>query len=156
MNGLDKSDVHTCMAKWLISWGRTSFVKVNHKIVVKLNTGCVQNVVTTLNCGLCWPCLGTDTEDFFFQEPINLPPPGWYPWSLLCRLPACCIKCRYETTALFQQEGGWCVPGTPSPFEETESFQVLLFHCQHSVITSAKSLPNVDMSPCRPKQCIKL
>jgi hypothetical protein len=65
MNGLDKSDVHTCMAKWFISWDRTFRLKVNHTIVVKLNTGCVRNVVSTLSCGLGWPCLGTDTGFLF-------------------------------------------------------------------------------------------
>jgi hypothetical protein len=37
----------TCLAKGSISWDGTFLPKVNHKIVVKLNTGCVQNVVTT-------------------------------------------------------------------------------------------------------------
>ncbi len=40
--------------------------EANHKIVLKLNTGCVQNVVTTWRCGLGLPHLGTDAEDSFF------------------------------------------------------------------------------------------
>jgi hypothetical protein len=59
------SDVHTCVAKWSISWEGTFLSKVNHKIVVKLNTGCVQNVVTAWRCRLGRPLLGTDAEDFF-------------------------------------------------------------------------------------------
>ncbi len=62
------SYVHTCVAKWSISWEGTflSFLsKVNHKIVAKLNTDCVQNVVTTWYCWLGRPRLGTDSEDFF-------------------------------------------------------------------------------------------
>ncbi len=39
--------------------------EVNHKIVVKLNTGCVQNVDTAWRGRLGRPHLGTDTEDFF-------------------------------------------------------------------------------------------
>ncbi len=46
--------------------GRTFCSEVNHKIVVKLNTGCVQNVVTTWRVGLGRPRLGTDAEDSFF------------------------------------------------------------------------------------------
>ncbi len=64
-NGAVTSDVHTCVAKWLISWEGTFLSKVNHKIVVKLNTGCVQNVVTTWRCELGRPRLGTDAEDDF-------------------------------------------------------------------------------------------
>jgi hypothetical protein len=67
------SNVHTCVAKWLISWEGTFLSKVNHKIVGRLNTGCVQNVVTTWLGGLGWPRLGTDAEDFF-QEPVTLTP----------------------------------------------------------------------------------
>jgi hypothetical protein len=51
--------------KWSISWDGTFRSEVNHKIVVKLNTGCVQNVVTTWRGGLGRPRLGTDAEDFF-------------------------------------------------------------------------------------------
>jgi hypothetical protein len=58
------SDVHTCVAKWSISGEGTFLSKVNDKIVVKLNTGCVQNVVTTWRSGLGRPRLGTDAEDF--------------------------------------------------------------------------------------------
>ncbi len=47
MNGRNTSDVHTCVAIWSISWDKTFRSEVNHKIVVKLNTGCNQNVVTT-------------------------------------------------------------------------------------------------------------
>jgi hypothetical protein len=43
------------------------------KLVVKLNTGCVQNVVTTECCSLGRPRLGTDVEDLFFQEPVTCP-----------------------------------------------------------------------------------
>ncbi len=73
MNGRNTSDIHTCVANWLISWDGTFCSEVNYKIVVKLNTGCVQNVVTTWCGGLGWPRLGTDTEDFF-QEPVTLTP----------------------------------------------------------------------------------
>ncbi len=66
MNGRNASDVHTCVAKWSISWDGTFRSGVNHKIVVKLNTGCVQNVVTTWRGGLDRPRLGTDAEDFCF------------------------------------------------------------------------------------------
>jgi hypothetical protein len=74
MNGRNTSDVHTCVAKWSISWDETFCSEVNHKIVVKLNTGCVQNVVTTRGGGLGRPRLGTDAEDFVFQEPVTLTP----------------------------------------------------------------------------------
>ncbi len=37
----------------------------SHKIVDKLNKGCVQNVVTTRRGRLGRPLLGTDAEDFF-------------------------------------------------------------------------------------------
>jgi hypothetical protein len=40
--------------------------EVNHNLVVKLNTGCVQNVVTTWRCRLGLALLGTDAEDSFF------------------------------------------------------------------------------------------
>jgi hypothetical protein len=66
MNGRNTSDVHTCVAKWSISWDWTFCSEVNHKIVVRLNKGCVQNVVTTRRCGLGRPRLGTDAEDSFF------------------------------------------------------------------------------------------
>ncbi len=66
MNGRNTKNVHTCVAKWLISWDGTFCSEVNHKIVVKLNTGCVQNVVTTWRGGLGRPSLGTDAEDFIF------------------------------------------------------------------------------------------
>ncbi len=46
---------------------------LNHKIVVKLNTGCVQNVVTTWRSGLGRPRLGTDAEEFS-QESVTLTP----------------------------------------------------------------------------------
>jgi hypothetical protein len=66
------SDVHTCVAKWSISWVGTFLSEVNHKIVVKLNTGCVQNVVTAWRGWLGQPHLGTDAEDFIFQEQVTL------------------------------------------------------------------------------------
>jgi hypothetical protein len=66
MNGRNTSDVHTCVAKWSISLDGTFCSEVNHKIVVKLNTGCVQNVVTTWRGGLGRPRLVTDAEDSFF------------------------------------------------------------------------------------------
>jgi hypothetical protein len=69
MNGRNTSDVHTCVAKWSISWDgtfRRERREVNHNLVVKRNTGCVQNVVTTERGGLGRPRLGTDTEDSFF------------------------------------------------------------------------------------------
>jgi hypothetical protein len=67
MNGRNTSDVHTCVAKFSISWDGTFCSKVNHKIVVKLNTGCVQNVVTG-------PALGLTQRILFFQEPVTLTP----------------------------------------------------------------------------------
>ncbi len=54
------------MAKWSISWDWTFLSRINHKRVVKLNTGCVQNVVTTERGGLGRPLLRTDAEDLFF------------------------------------------------------------------------------------------
>ncbi len=65
MNGQNTSDVHTCVAKWLISLDGTFLSEVNRKLVVELNTGCVQNVVTTERDGLGRPSLGTDAEDLF-------------------------------------------------------------------------------------------
>ncbi len=66
MNGRSTSNVHTCMEEWSISWGRTFGFEVNHKIVVKLSTGCIKKcVVTTWRGGLGLPRLGTDTEEFF-------------------------------------------------------------------------------------------
>jgi hypothetical protein len=41
MNKKNSSDVHTCVAKWSISWDGTFLSNVNNKIVVKLNTGYV-------------------------------------------------------------------------------------------------------------------
>ncbi len=76
MNGRNTSDVHTCVAKWSISWDGTFRPEVNHKIVVKLNTGCVQNVVTTWRGGLGRPHLGTDAGFFFFRNRSHLLPPG--------------------------------------------------------------------------------
>jgi hypothetical protein len=52
--------------KWSISWDGTFLSEVNHNLVVKLNTGCVQNVVTTERGGLGRARLGTDTEGSFF------------------------------------------------------------------------------------------
>jgi hypothetical protein len=75
MNGQNTSDVHTCVAKWLISWNWTFLSEVNHNLVVKLNTGCVQNVVTTEHSGLGRARPGTDADDFFFLEPVTLTPP---------------------------------------------------------------------------------
>ncbi len=66
MNGRNTSDVHNCVAKWSIYWDGTFCSEVIYKIVVKLNTGCVQNVVTTWRGRLGRPRLGTDTEDSFF------------------------------------------------------------------------------------------
>jgi hypothetical protein len=74
MNGRNTSDVHTCMAKWSISWDRTFCSEVNHEIVVKLNTGCVPNVVTTWRGGLGQPRLGTDAEDSFFPGTVDTYP----------------------------------------------------------------------------------
>ncbi len=68
MNGRNTSDVHTCLAKSSISWDGTFCPEANHKIEVKLNTGCVQNVVTTWRGGLGRPSLGTDAEDFFSRN----------------------------------------------------------------------------------------
>ncbi len=65
MNGRNTSDDHTCMAKWSISWDGAFCSEVNHNLVVKLNTGCVQNVVTTLRGGLGRARLETDAEDSF-------------------------------------------------------------------------------------------
>jgi hypothetical protein len=72
MNGRNTSDVHTCVATWSISWAGTFLSEVNNKLVVKLNTGCVQIVVTTERGGLGRPSLGTDAEDLFFQEQVTL------------------------------------------------------------------------------------
>ncbi len=55
--------------------GRDFPFEVNHKIVVKLNTGCVQNVVTAWLGRLGWPLLWTD-EKVFFKEPVTLTPTG--------------------------------------------------------------------------------
>ncbi len=52
--------------KWSISWDGTFLSEVNHNIVVKLNTSCVQNVVTTERGGLGRAHPGTDAEDSFF------------------------------------------------------------------------------------------
>ena len=72
LNGRNTSYVHTCVAKWSISWDGTFCSEV--KIVVKLNTGCVQNVVTTWHDGLGRPLLGTDAEDHFSLEQVTLTP----------------------------------------------------------------------------------
>ncbi len=74
MNGRNTSYVHTCVAKWLISWDGTFCSEVNHKIVVKINTGCVQNVVTTWRSGLGRARPETDAEEFFFLEQVTLTP----------------------------------------------------------------------------------
>ncbi len=73
MNGRNTSDVHT-RGKVVDFLGRDFPFEVNHKIVVKLNIGCVQYVVTTERCGLGRPRLGTDGEDLYFQEPVTLTP----------------------------------------------------------------------------------
>jgi hypothetical protein len=39
-NGSSPWLAHTCLAKWSISWDWTFLLRVNHIIVVKLNTGC--------------------------------------------------------------------------------------------------------------------
>jgi hypothetical protein len=74
INGRNTSDIHTCVAQLSISWDGTFFSEANHKILVKLNKSCVQNVMTTWCGGLGRPSLGTDAEDFFFQEPVTLTP----------------------------------------------------------------------------------
>jgi hypothetical protein len=81
MNGQNTSDVHTCMAKFSISWDWTFWSEVNHKIVVKLNTGCVQNVVATWRC---WPAPPWDWHRgfFFFRNWSHLSPPAWDPCGL--------------------------------------------------------------------------
>jgi hypothetical protein len=63
MHGRNTSYVHTCMAKWSISWDGTCRPEVNHNLVVKLN---IQNIVTTERGWLGLPRLGTDAEDSFF------------------------------------------------------------------------------------------
>jgi hypothetical protein len=93
MNGQNTSDVHTCVAEWSISWDGTFCSEVNHKIVVKLNTGCVQNAVTTWCGGLGRPLLGTDEEDSFF-------PGTGDPYPHLdeihgARFPICFIACLW-------------------------------------------------------------
>ncbi len=50
--------------KWSISWDGTFLSKVNHNLVVKLNTSCVQNVDTTER----------GERILFFQEPVTLTP----------------------------------------------------------------------------------
>ena len=47
-------------------WDGTFPSEVNHNLVVKLNTSCVQNVVTTERGGLGRARPGTDSEDSFF------------------------------------------------------------------------------------------
>ena len=61
--------------KWSISWDGTFLLEVNHNLVVKVNTGCVQNVVTTERGGLGRARPGTDAEELFFLEPGTLNPP---------------------------------------------------------------------------------
>ena len=46
--------------------GREICSEVNHNLVVKLNTSCVQNVVATERGGLGRARPGTDAEDSFF------------------------------------------------------------------------------------------
>jgi hypothetical protein len=58
MNGQNTSDVHTCVAKWSMFWDGTLLSKVCYKIVVKLNTDCVQNVVTICAAGWASPTMG--------------------------------------------------------------------------------------------------
>ncbi len=52
--------------KWSIFWYGTFLSEVNHNLVVKLYTSCVQNVVTTERGGLGRARPGTDAEDSFF------------------------------------------------------------------------------------------
>ena len=52
--------------KWSISWDGTLLSEVNHNLVVKLNTSCVQNVVATERGGLGRARPGTEAEDSFF------------------------------------------------------------------------------------------
>ena len=66
MNGRNTSDVHTCVANGRFSWDGTFLLEVNHNLVVKLNTSCVQNVVATERGGLGRARPGTDAEDSFF------------------------------------------------------------------------------------------
>jgi hypothetical protein len=47
--------------------GRDFRSEVNHNLVVKLNTSCVQNVVATERGGLGRARPGTDAEDSFFS-----------------------------------------------------------------------------------------
>ncbi len=58
---------NTSVAKWSISWDGTFCSEVNHRIVVKLNTGCVQK-------GWAGPALGLTQRNFFFLEPVTLTP----------------------------------------------------------------------------------
>ncbi len=54
------------------AWQKVDFLgqdflsEVNHNLVVKLNTDCVQNVVTTERGGLGRARPGTDAEEYFF------------------------------------------------------------------------------------------
>ena len=52
--------------KWSISGTGLLLLEVNHNLVVKLNTSCVQNVVATERGGLGRARPGTDAEDSFF------------------------------------------------------------------------------------------
>ena len=54
--------------------GRDFRSEVNHNLVVKLNTSCVQNVVAIERGRLGRARPGTDAEDSFFQEPVTLTP----------------------------------------------------------------------------------
>jgi hypothetical protein len=47
-------------------WDGTLCSELNHNLVVKLNTSCVQNVVATERGGLGRARPGTDAEDSFF------------------------------------------------------------------------------------------
>jgi hypothetical protein len=65
MNGRNTSDVHTCVAKWSISWDGTFCSEVNHKIAFKLNTGCARG-----EAGWAAPALGLKQRILFFLEPV--------------------------------------------------------------------------------------
>ena len=52
--------------KWSISGTGLLLSEVNHNLVVKLNTSCVQNVVATERGGLGRARPGTEAEDSFF------------------------------------------------------------------------------------------
>ncbi len=77
------------LATTTLAWQMVDFLgrdfpsEINHNLVVKLNTSCVQNVVTTERSGLGQARLGTDVEDFFPLEQVTLTPTWMRSMALL-------------------------------------------------------------------------